>query len=526
MSTGKMRAPSGLGTPSGRRRFIGSALATAGAAAAGMLLPGGRLRADAVGTEAIPSQLAATSLSGKPISLSQSEVQELRASLRGRLLLAGDEGYDQARRLWNGAFDRHPALIARCAGAADVVQAVNFARSHDLLTAVHGGGHSLSGQSSCDGGLMIDLAPMKGIRVDPVRQTASAQAGVLLGELDRESQAFGLATTLGTASDTGIAGLTLGGGQGRLARKFGLSCDNLLSVDIVTADGRLLHASEQENPDLFWGIRGGGGNFGVVTTFEYRLHPLGPRVLAGNRVYPLSQAASVLKALREYCEGAPDEMSISASLTGSAPGVPAGKYIAYEVVYCGVLAAGERLLAPLRKLGKPLYDDVVAKSYIAAQSGLTGASPAPLPPGLNVYVKSGFLRSFSDSLIETSIQHFTDAPPWVDELGFGQLGGAIARVKPEATAYWNRLAKYDLLLDGAWADRSQDKQNLQTGRALWEGFESFTEGYYVNTEPSADEKRLRATYGDNYPRLVQLKNKYDPKNLFRLNANIKPTVPS
>jgi FAD/FMN-containing dehydrogenase len=526
MSTGKMRDPSGLRTLSGRRRFIGSALATAGAAAAGSLLPSGRLWADAAGTEAIPSQLAAISLAGKPIFLSQADVKELRASLRGRLLLAGDEGYDQARRLWNGAFDRHPALIARCAGAADVVQAVNFARSHDLLTAVHGGGHSISGQSSCDGGLMVDLAPMKGIRVDPVRQTASAQAGVLLGELDRESQAFGLATTLGTAADTGIAGLTLGGGQGRLARKFGLSCDNLLSVDIVTADGRLLHASEQENADLFWGIRGGGGNFGVVTTFEYRLHPLGPKVLAGNRVYPLSQAASVLKALREYCEGAPDEMTISASLTGSAPGVPAGKYIAYEVVYCGVLAAGERLLAPLQKLGKPLYDDVVAKSYIAAQLGLSGASPAPLPPGLNVYVKSGFLRSFSDSLIETSIQHFTDAPPWVDEIGFGQLGGAMARVKPEATAYWNRLAKYDLLLDGAWVDRSQDQQNLQTGRALWEVFDTFTEGYYVNTEPSADEKRLRATYGDNYPRLVQLKNKYDPKNLFRLNANIKPTVQS
>ena len=509
-----------------RRRFIGSALAAAGATAAGTLLPAGRLWADAASTTGIPSQIAAISLSGKPISLSLSDVKDFRASLRGRLLLAQDEGYEEARRLWNGAFDRHPALIARCAGAADVVQAVNFARSHDLLTAVHSGGHSLSGQSSCEGGLMIDLSPMKGILIDPVLLTAIAQSGVLLGELDRESQAFGLATTLGTASDTGIAGLTLGGGQGRLARKFGLSCDNLLSVDIVTADGDRVTASRDQNPDLLWGLRGGGGNFGVVTKFEYRLHPLGPKVLAGNRVHPMSQATAVLQALREFSVGAPDEMTISASLTRSAPGVPAGQYIAYEVVYCGALTEGERLLAPLNKLGKPLFDDVSAKTYIAAQMGLSGASPAPLPPGLNVYVKSGFLRDISDKLIDTSIQHFRTAPPWLDEVGFGQLGGAVARVKPAATAYWNRGAQYDVLIDGAWTDRSQDRQNLQAGRALWDIFEPFTDGYYVNTEPSADEKRLRATYGENYPRLVELKNKYDPKNLFRLNANIKPTTPS
>jgi FAD/FMN-containing dehydrogenase len=500
-----------------RRGFIGSTLGAAAGAATWR----------AWAAEAIPSQLTATTLSGTSITLSQAEVSDFRASLRGRLLLAHDEGYDQARRLWNGAFDRHPALIARCAGAADVVSAVNFARSHQLLTAVHGGGHSISGQSACDGGLMIDLSPMKGIRVDPARMAASAQAGVLLGEFDRETQAFGLATTLGTAADTGIAGLTLGGGQGRLARKFGLSCDNLLSVDIVTADGKLLHASEQENADLFWGIRGGGGNFGVVTTFEYRLYRLGPQVLAGNRVYPLSQARGILQALREYCASAPDEMTVSASLTREAPGVPAGQYLAYEVVYCGdTLATGERLLEPLKKLGKPLYDDVKAKTYIAAQLGLTGASPAPLPPGLNVYVKTGFLRSLPDTVIDASLQSFQSAPPWLGEVGIGQLGGAMARVKPAATAYWNRLAQFDLMLDGAWPDRAQDQENLQAGRAMWAKLEPFTDGYYVNTEPSADEKRLRATYGENYPRLVQLKNKYDPMHLFRLNANIKPTARS
>jgi FAD/FMN-containing dehydrogenase len=508
-------------TRPGRRQFIGTALAAAVTTAA---LPFDRLWAAAGSSEAVSGEIAAVTLSGASISLSPSDIKDFRASLRGPLLLASDEAYDQARRLWNGAFDRHPALIARCAGAADVVQAVNFARAHKLLTAVHSGGHSISGQSACDGGLMIDLSPMKGIRVDPTAKTASAQAGVLLGEFDRESQAFGLATTLGTAADTGIAGLTLGGGQGRLARKFGLSCDNLLSADLVTADGKLLHVSEHENPDLFWGIRGGGGNFGVATSFEYRLHPLGPKVLAGNRVYPLAQARSILQALREFCEKAPDEMSISASLSNDAPGVPAGRYIAYEVVYCGDLSEGERLLAPLQKLGKPLFDNVTAKTYTAAQLGLSGASPAPLPPGLNVYVKSGFLRTLPDTLIDTSLKHFAAAPAWLGELGIGQLGGAMARVQPTATAYWNRLAQYDLILDGFWADRSQDKQNLQQGRAMWEKFEPFTENYYVNTEPSADEKRLRATYGDNYPKLVQLKNKYDPMNLFRLNANIKPTV--
>jgi len=513
---------------SNRRQFIGSAFAFS----AGSLIPGWPLwaaaAADSTANTAsanaatVAGPLAAKGLSGETVSLSEADIKDFRASLRGQLLLAQDEGYDQARRLWNGAFDRHPALIARCTGAADVVQAVNFARSHRLLTAVRGGGHSISGQSSCDGGLMIDLSPLKGIRVDPHRTTAYAQSGVLLGELDRETQAFGLVTPLGTAADTGIAGLTLGGGQGRLSRKLGLSCDNVLSVDIVTADGKLLHASEQENPDLFWAIRGGGGNFGIVTTFEYRLHPLAGKVLAGNRVFPFKQARTILPALREYCAQAPNEMSISAALTLDAPGVPRGQYIVFEAVYCGNPSDGEKVLAPLDKLGKPLFDNITAKSYVQAQLGLSGASPAPLPPGLNVYVKSGFLRSLPDGLIDTSVQRFESAPSWVGVLGFGQLGGAMSRVKPAATAYWNRMAQYDLIFNGFWMDRAQDQQNLKDGRAFWSAFEPFTEGFYVNTEPAADEKRLRATYGDNFPRLVEIKKKYDPINLFRLNANIKP----
>jgi len=518
----KVAVNSSRDTRSDRRWFLGYTLA----AATGALAPAGRLWADAASPASVPGLVDAISLSGKAISLSASDINDLRARLRGQLLLSRDDGYEGARKIWNGAFDRHPALIARCTGAADVVQAISFARSHELLTAVRSGGHSISGQSTCDGGLMIDLSPMKGIRIDPLHRSAEVQSGVLLGELDRETQAFGLATTLGTASDTGIAGLTLGGGMGRLARKFGLACDNLRSVDIVTAEGKLLHASAKENPDLFWGIRGGGGNFGIVTTFDYQLHPLGPTVLAGNRVFPFNQAREVIAALLEFSAAVPDEMSISTSVTRDPPGVPPGPYVAIEVVYCGVISEGERLLAPLNKLGKPLFDDVSAKAYVIAQQGQSGASPAALPPGLNVYVKSGFLHDFPATLIDEIVRRFESAPPWVDEIGFGQLGGAIARVKPEATAYWNRLAKYDLLLDGAWIERSQDEQNLRAGRDLWGAFEPFTKGYYVNTEPSAEEQRLRATYGDNYPRLVQLKNKYDPMNLFRLNANIKPTVRS
>jgi FAD/FMN-containing dehydrogenase len=373
---------------------------------------------------------------------------------------------------------------------------------------------------------MIDLSLMKGMRVDAKRRVAEAQAGVLLGELDQETQGLGLATPLGTASDTGIAGLTLGGGMGRLMRKFGLSCDNLRGVDIVTANGHVLHASEQENADLFWGLRGGGGNFGVATNFEYQLHPLAHPVLAGGRLYPLSAARTVFAAMLDLAERAPDELYVSTGVLTMTPDgpVPPGRYIALEAVYCGEPSAGERLLAPWKKIGKPLLDTIVAKSYVDAQKGPAGASPPPLPPGLGVYVKSGFLRAVSGKLIDEILHAFDDAPQWLGGIGFGAVGGAVSRVKPSATAYWNRDAKYDLIMDGEWSDHSQDQHNAGVLRDLWKRFESYTQGYYINTEPSADEQRLRSTYGDNYSRLVQLKNQYDPTNLLRLNANIKPTA--
>lgn len=512
---------SNWGPTLGRRTFIKSALALAGAGLAAR-----RSWANSSSPATQSDSLAAIGASGKPVTLSAADIKDFRSSLRGKLLLAQEEGYDQARRIWNGVFDRNPALIARCAGTADVVHALSFARSHSLLTAVKSGGHSISGQSTCEGGLMIDLSLMKGIRVDPKARVAEAQAGVLLGELDAENEAFGLATTLGTASDTGIAGLTLGGGQGRLMRKLGLSCDNLLGVDIVTPSGEVLHANEQENPELFWGVRGGGGNFGVATNFEYRLHPLDHPVLAGGRLYPMKQAQAAFRAMLDLAERAPDELNVSIGLLAMEPGgpVPAGKYVALEGIYCGLPADGERALAPWQKLGKPMLDTFAAKSYVQAQKGPAGASPPPLPPGLGVYIKSGFLTSVPDKLVAEMIHAFNNGPEWLGGIGFGALGGAVARVKPDTTAYWNRDAQYDLIMDGEWSDHSQDQHNTAVLRDLWQGFEPFTKGYYVNTEPSADEQRLRATYGDNYARLVQLKNKYDPTNLLRLNANIKPTA--
>ena len=512
----------------GRRQFLGAA------AAAAAVLPAARLWADASSAGAVPDSLVAVGINGKPVTLSASDLKDLRSGLRGQLLLARDPAYDQTRRVWNGAFDRHPALIARCTSTADVARAVSFAHSHALLCSVRGGGHSISGQSSCDGGMMIDLSPMKEIQLDAAHRTAQVQPGVLLGELDTKCQSSGLVTPLGTASDTGIAGLTLGGGQGRLMRRFGLSCDNVRAFELVTANGKVVHANAEENPDLYWGLRGGGGNFGIVTRFEYQLHPLPHPVLAGVMLYPFSEAHSVLSALVDFAAKAPDELyltggpvNMEAPPPNSPPGTPAaGKYVAIEAVYSGEPSAGERVLEPLAKFGTPVSGKVTSKKYVDAQNGFTGASPPALPPGLGVYIKSGFVGNLPEKLIGDVIHAFENGPQWLDSIGIGQCGGAVARIQPEATAYWNREAQWELLLAGVWSDHTQDQHNAAVLHDLWKTFEPYTRGYYVNTEPSADEQRLRATYGDNYPRLVQLKNKYDPGNLFHLNANIKPTVPT
>jgi hypothetical protein len=367
---------------------------------------------------------------------------------------------------------------------------------------------------------------MRDIQIDKAKRTAKAQGGVLLAELDSKAQAAGLVTPLGTAADTGIAGLTLGGGQGRLARTHSLSCDNVRAFEIVTADGKVRQVSAQQDADLFWALRGGGGNFGVVTNFEYQLHPLEHPVFAGAKLYSYKDARTVLTALFELAQTMPDEMTLSGGVTvvdPSAP-VPPGKYVAIEALYSGKPADGEKLLAPLAKLGKPVLDMMGPKPYVLAQLGPTGAAPPAMPAGLGAYVKSGFLNSIPDALVSEIIHACDNAPAWFNGIGLGTLGGAVARVKPEATAYWNRSAQWDLLLFGIWSDHTQDARNAQVLRDLWKAFEPFTKGYYINTEPSESEQRLRGTYGDNYPKLVQLKSKYDPGNLFRLNANIKPAA--
>ena len=503
-----------------RRQFLGAAATVAA------LIPAGRLWAEVAGSSAMPSEIAAVTMDGKPVALGGSDLKELRSSLKGTLLLAQDVGYDQARRVWNGSIDRHPALIVRCANREDIVRAVQFASAHSLLTAVKGGAHSLSGQSTCEGGLMIDLSLLRGIEVHRAKRLARAEPGVLLAQLDAASQAAGLVTTLGTASDTGIAGLTLGGGLGRLMRKFGLSCDNVEAFELVTADGKLRRVNATDNPDLYWALRGGGGNYGIVSAFEYRLHPLAHPVLAGGRVYSLDQARAVITGFAELAAGAPDEVYLDCSIfNASGQGaLPKGSYVEVEYVYGGEPKDGERYLAKLDKLGKPLNDTIKAKPYVVAQNGPTGAAPQALPAGLGVYVRSGFVQTISSKLIDEMIHAFEQGPPWLDGIGIGPLGGQVARVKPDATAYWNREAAYDLLMGAAWVDHAEDEHNIAVMRDLWKVFEPLTRGYYVNTEPSAAEARVKATYGDNYARMVQIKDKYDPKNLFRLNANIRPSV--
>ncbi len=503
-----------------RRKFLGVAATVAA------LIPTRGLWAEVAGSSAIPAEIAAVTMDGKPVVLGAADVKELRASLKGALLLAQDGGYDQARRVWNGSIDRHPALIVRCASREDIARAVQFASGHSLLTAVKGGGHSLSGQSTCEGGVMIDLSSMRNVEVHRAKRLARAESGVLLVQLDAACQSAGLVTTMGTASDTGIAGLTLGGGFGRLMRKFGLSCDNVEAFDVVTADGKMRRANATENPDLYWALRGGGGNYGVVSAFEYRLHPLAHPVLAGGRVYAFDQARAVIAGVAELAAGAPDEVYLDCGIFNSSGegALPKGSYVELEFVYCGEPKDGERFLATLDKLGKPLNDTIKAKPYVVAQNGPTGAAPQALPAGLGVYVRSGFVQTVSGKLIDEMIHAFEQGPPWLNDIGIGPVGGQVARVAPTATAYWNRDAEYDLLMGAAWVNHAEDEHNIAVMRDLWKAFEPLTRGYYVNTEPSAAESRVKATYGDNYARMVQIKDKYDPKNLFRLNANIRPSV--
>jgi FAD/FMN-containing dehydrogenase len=452
--------------------------------------------------------------------LEEAPIHAFKARLRGTLLRPGEGGYDAARTVWNGMIDRHPALIARCAGVADVIDAVDFARTHHLLVSVRGGSHNIPGNAVCDGGLMIDLSPMKSIRVDPWRQTVRAEGGVTWGAFDHETQAFGLATTGGTDAMTGIAGITLGGGLGWLAGKYGLACDNLLAVDLVTADGRYLTARATEHADLFWGVRGGGGNFGVVTSFEYRLHPVGP-VLAGPVLYPFAQARDILRFYRDFSRALPDEANTVCLLATSPEGLPV---VVIGVCYNGALDTGEQLLQPLRIVSPPLVDQIRPMPYTEIQR-LVGSM---LYSGDRNYIKSSFMEHISDDAIDTLIEHFATVPSPLTQVFFQRLGNAANRVRPEATAFSHRAALCELGCLSVWRDPAADDVNIRWTRAVAEAMRPFTTGRdYVNQMgQEADEgaERIRAAYGATYDRLVALKNTYDPTNLFRLNPNIKPTV--
>ena len=455
-------------------------------------------------------------------------IEKFRSKLRGELCLPGEDGYEQARSIWNGMIERRPRWVARCTEVADVIAAVNFARDNDLLLSVRGGGHNVAGSAVGEGGLMVDLSLMRGIHVDPDRRSVQVEPGLNWGDVDRETQLFGLAVPGGIVSATGVAGLTLGGGFGWLSRKYGLTSDNLLSVDVVLADGRFLKASSTENPDLFWGIRGGGGNFGIVTSFEFQLQPVGPDVMAGLILYPFEDAREVLEFYREFTADAPDELGTLAVLRIAPPApflpkeVHGQPVVGIGVCYAGSVAAGEAVVRPLKEFGSPLVDLIGPKPYTTHQTVLDAASPS----GRRYYWKSEYLSELSDDAGQTLIKYAANlSSPMTAVLVF-QLGGAISRVGEHETAAGNREAAYVLNIQSAWEDAEQSDKHIEWTRAFWRDMRPFSSGgVYVNFLSEGEgDARVRAAYPGNYERLVELKNKYDPTNLFRMNQNIKPTV--
>lgn len=448
--------------------------------------------------------------------VSHSTAQQLKKNLRGELILPGDAAFDATRKVWNRMIDKRPALIACCLGTLDVVRSVEFAREHNLLVAVRGGGHNIAGKSLCDDGLLIDLSYMKGIHVDPVRKAARAQAGLRLGEFDRETQLFGLATTMGIATDTGVAGITLGGGYGWLDGKYGLACDNLTSAEVVTADGKVLTAGPTENPDLFWGLRGGSGNFGIVTSFEFQLHPL-TAVLGGAFFYPISVAEQAFRFFDEFSRGCPDELT---TFLAGAPAPDGTPCVGIALCYCGDLEKGEELLKPLRQFAPLIADLVARRSYVEMQSLFDAA----FTPGRFYYWKSSLLRNISENAAEVLTQCTRKMPMTPGSFFYlQQLHGAAARVKPADTAFPHRYDHYNCGAMAGWDDAAHTEKNLQWSRESWQAMQPFCEhNAYVNDLGDEGEVRVREAYGKNYDRLLALKRKYDPTNFFRMNQNISP----
>jgi FAD/FMN-containing dehydrogenase len=452
-------------------------------------------------------------------------IDELRSRMRGPLLLPGDPGFDESRSLWNAMIDRRPALIARCIGVADVIHGVNFARERRLPLSIKGGGHNIAGLAVCDGGLMLDMSLMRGVWVDPTASRARAQAGCLLGDVDRETQVHGLAAVLGFVSNTGIAGLTLGGGFGYLTRRFGWCSDNVVAMEMVTADSKVVRASEQENADLFWALRGGGGNFGVVTGFDYRLHPLGPEVMAGVIAWPFDKAHQVLDLVRTLNERAP-ALTCAAVLRIAPPAPWLAKeihgrpIIALAVCYAGSVREGEEATAALKALGSTVGDVLQRRPYVTQQSILD----ATQPKGRRYYWKSEYLRALDPEVIERAIEHAAHLPSPHSAVVLFPVGGAIQTTAEDHSAAGNRDARWVLNITASWEAAAGDQANIEWARAAWRDMRRFsTGGTYVNflTEEEGDE-RIRASYGANYERLVALKTTWDPENLFQMNKNIAP----
>jgi len=457
------------------------------------------------------------------VALDPAAFGELEQGFRGTLVRPGDPTYDEHRRVWNGSIDRYPALIARCAGAADVIAAVRFGRATGLLVAVRGGGHSFPGQSTCDGGLVIDLGMMRGIRVDPQARTARAQAGVLLGELDRETQAFGLAVPAGIVTHTGLAGLTLGGGIGWLMRKYGLTIDQLLSVDMVTADGEFVRASHDENAELFWGVRGAGGNFGIVTEFEFRLNPVGPFVMAGPVFWPMEESPKVLRFYREWIADAPDELT-TIVVHRHAPALPIiprgliGKpVVAVAACYAGPVEDAERVLKPLKDYGPPVLDLCQPTRFVAHQALFDPSFPA----GHWYYFRSADLGELSDDAIDIVADHAMRMTSDLTAFPIFQLGGAIARVGEDETAFNGRTSGFTINVNATTATAEGFDEEREWSRGLWSALEPYHTGVYVNFLMDEGEERIRQAYGPaRYDRLKALKRRYDPDNFFHLNQNI------
>ena len=460
-------------------------------------------------------------------TLERTVVDEQLKGFRGEAILPDDERYEAARKVWNGSIDRQPAAVLRCAGVADVLAGLELVRETELPVAVRGGGHNVAGFGTCDDGVVLDLSAMKAARVDPEARTARVEPGLVWGDLDRETQAFALAVTGGVMSSTGVAGFTLGGGIGWLQRKLGLACDNLRAADVVTADGTLVHASERQNPELLWGLRGGGGNFGIVTSMEFDLHPIGPQVYSGIVAWPAEHAPEVLRFFREFTAEAPDEITAIA-ICRTAPPAPFlpeevhGKpIVAIAACYAGAAEDGERALAPLRSFGSPAGDALAARPYTAFNAMFDGS----WAPGFENYWKAEYLAGLPEESIEVLADYAVRHTSPLSDFKVAHLGGAVARVREDDTAYGHRDAPYILNINTRWSDRAESERHIAHTQRLWEAMLPFTHGgAYTNFLGDEGTDRVREAFGDaTFRRLQALKRSYDPDNVFRLNQNIPPT---